>query len=108
MGKSRLLGDLGRMAQELRVTALHGAADPFEPATPYHAWRGVFSQLFDLSILSAPDARRRHIYNLLEDEPEVLELAPLLDAVLPLGLPESASTASLMACSIFMSSGLGL
>jgi tetratricopeptide (TPR) repeat protein len=55
----------------------------------------VFSHLFDLSILSAPDARRAHILSLLEDEDEIMPLASLLNAVLPLDLPETEATSQM-------------
>ncbi|HEU4324359.1 MAG TPA: tetratricopeptide repeat protein [Roseiflexaceae bacterium] len=95
MGKSRLLEQLRGLAADLRLTTFTGAGEAAERATPYYIWRGVFSQLFDLNVLSALESRRRHMLNLLEDEEDVRPLAPLLNSVLPLELPENEITARL-------------
>jgi len=84
IGKSRLVDELRRQTDSLGLTAFSGAGDAIEKSTLYHAWRGVFSQLLDLEILTSPEARRRHILDLLDLEPELLRLAPLLNEVLPL------------------------
>lgn len=57
IGKSRLASDLRAQAQALGVTALLGSSDAIEMATPYHAWRPIITQLFDLDAL--PDDRPR-------------------------------------------------
>ena len=89
MGKSRLVDELRRQAESLGLTAFSGAGDAIEKSTLYYAWRGVFSQLLDLEIIASPEARRRHVLDLLDLEPELLRLAPLLNEVLPLlDLPE--------------------
>ncbi|GAB4211872.1 MAG: hypothetical protein OHK0022_46960 [Roseiflexaceae bacterium] len=95
MGKSRLLEQLRGLAADLRLTSFTGAGEAAERSTPYYIWRGVFSQLFDLNVLSALESRRRHMLNLLEDEEDVRPLAPLLNSVLPLELPENEVTAPL-------------
>lgn len=48
IGKSRLVADLIQQAQDHKITVLVGAGDAIEKSTPYHAWRPVFSQLFNL------------------------------------------------------------
>jgi class 3 adenylate cyclase/tetratricopeptide (TPR) repeat protein len=96
MGKSRLLEHVRAHASGLRLTTFSGAGEAAEQTTPYYIWRGVFSQMFDLSVLSAPEARRRHMLDLLEDEDDILPLAPLLNAVLPLDLPDNEITSRLV------------
>jgi len=42
----------------LGVAGLIGTGDAIEKSTPYHAWRPVFSQLFNLESVTDPAARR--------------------------------------------------
>lgn len=95
IGKSRLVNELRKLAWSLGGISFAGAGDTIEKTTFYRAWRGVFSQLLDLEILWNPVDRQRHVLNLLELEPQLLPHAPLLNAVLPLDLPESTFTRSL-------------
>ncbi len=95
LGKSHLVWHTRRKAEDRRITTFIGAADATEQATPYYTWRGIFSRLLDLDVLSSVDDRRTHILSLLEDEPEVLQLAPLLNTVLLLDLPDNAITGQL-------------
>jgi hypothetical protein len=52
IGKSRLLDELVAQAAGQPVRTLVGAADAIRTTTPYHAWRGVFESLFDLTDVS--------------------------------------------------------
>ena len=87
IGKSKLLGELVDQAGSRGLRALVGSGDPIERTTPYHAWRSVFETLAGgadpASVVEA----------LIGDDPAALALAPLLNAVLPLGLAETAATA---------------
>jgi class 3 adenylate cyclase/tetratricopeptide (TPR) repeat protein len=95
MGKSWLIADLIREAIVRRINVFTGGGDALEQATPYYAWRTIFSQLYDIDVLSDQAARRRHMLDLLELEPELLDRAPLLNTVLPLDLPDNNATAAL-------------
>jgi hypothetical protein len=95
MGKTRLIEATCDLAAELGIMVLLGAGDPMEQATPYFAWRDIFSQLLDLGALETPAAQRRRVLDLLANDPDLLPLAPLLGAVLPLDLPETPATAQL-------------
>ena len=95
IGKSRLLADLRQQAISMRLGIFSGAGDAIENSTPYYVWRSVFNQIFDLEVLATTEARRSHILDLLELEPQLLPLAPLLNSVLMLDLPESEVTADL-------------
>ncbi len=94
IGKSRLVADLLEQAHRLGMTTLVGAGDAIEQSTPYHAWRPVFRQLFNLD--ARPEAstlaRRTHVLTLFPTNPELLRLAPLLNAVLSLSLQENNIT----------------
>jgi predicted ATPase len=94
IGKSRLVADLLEQAQALDVTYLIGGGDAIERSTPYHAWRPLFRQLFNLDTRSKANtiARRTQVLSLLPAAPELLRLAPLLNAVLPLSLQENNLT----------------
>jgi class 3 adenylate cyclase/tetratricopeptide (TPR) repeat protein len=95
IGKSRLVDDLRRQAEALRLTVFSGAADAVEKSTTYFAWRSIFNQLYDLGILTNLAARRQHILDLLELEEDLLPLAPLLNGVLLLDLPDTDVTAQM-------------
>jgi class 3 adenylate cyclase len=88
IGKSRLLDDLVTQATGQPVTMLVGAADAIRTTTPYHAWRGVFESLFDLTEVSEPRMRRTRVLEWLRGRPNLERLAPLLGDVLPLDLPQ--------------------
>lgn len=94
-GKSHLVDDLRRQADRMRVGVFTATADQVERLTPYHAWRNVFSQMFDLSLMEDPDSQRRHLLALLDFEDELVDLAPLLNPVLPFNLPDSELTAQM-------------
>lgn len=93
IGKTRLIEDLRRQAEAMHITVFHGEASAIETTTPYFIWQAIFSQMLDVNTLDQPEARRRHILNLLEDLPDLLDLAPLLNNVLPLDMPETHATA---------------
>lgn len=95
IGKSRLVGEALRLAREAGITSLVGAGDAIECTTPYHAWRPLFNTLFDLDSVTEPEARPAHILARLAAFPDLVRLAPLLDSVLPLELPDNEVTAQL-------------
>lgn len=96
IGKSELVGILPEQARTSGVTCLVGAGDAIEKSTPYHAWRSVFSQLFQLDTLPDDDeTRRNQVMAQLAADPAAVRLAPLLNAVLPLDWPENELTAQM-------------
>jgi class 3 adenylate cyclase/tetratricopeptide (TPR) repeat protein len=88
IGKSRLLDELVTQAADQPVRMLVGAADAIRTTTPYHAWRGVFESLFDLTDVNQPNLRRTRVLNWLRRWPDLERLAPLLSDILPLDLPQ--------------------
>ncbi len=96
IGKSRLVSELLEGAARVAVRRLSGAGDAIEKSTPYHAWRSVFTQLFEWDTLPADtlrDARRAHMLTQLP--PGMEERAPLLNVVLPLDWPDNELTAQM-------------
>ncbi|MGH2593828.1 MAG: adenylate/guanylate cyclase domain-containing protein, partial [Anaerolineae bacterium] len=96
IGKSRLVEDLLRQSLVLGVAGLIGAGDAIEKSTPYHAWRPVFSQLFNLEFVTDPAARRAQVLTRLQSDPNLLRVAPLLNAVLSLDLPDNDLTGQMI------------
>ena len=100
IGKSHLLQFARAEAAKTGLTTFLATADAVERTTPYFAWRSVFNQLFDLSVFAQMEnlpASQRHLLDLLaaEDDPTLLNFAPLLNPVLPFNLPENEYTHSL-------------
>jgi class 3 adenylate cyclase/tetratricopeptide (TPR) repeat protein len=93
-GKSRLVAELVDQALATEVPVLAGAGDAVERNIPWHPWRELFGRLpaFDGADLAT---RRRLVLELLGPDPELADLAPLLNPVLGLELPENARSAEL-------------
>jgi class 3 adenylate cyclase len=95
IGKSRLLTDLFERAHAQGVRSLTGAGDAIEKSTPYYAWRPIFTHLMGLVGVDDIEERRARVLAHVQAEPALARLAPLLNSVLPLDLPESQLTAQL-------------
>ena len=93
-GKSRLVAELVDQAAAAGVPVLAGAGDAIERNTPWHAWRELFGRLPALDIQDKA-ACRQVVLDLLGPDPELRDLAPLLNPVLSLELPETPRSAEL-------------
>src|SRR5919107_1498972 len=93
-GKSRLVAELVDQAAAAGVPVLAGAGDAIERNTPWHAWRELFARLAPFDARD-PEARRRAVLELPGPDPADHDLAPLLNPVLALDLPETDATAEL-------------
>ncbi|MGD8855227.1 MAG: adenylate/guanylate cyclase domain-containing protein, partial [Chloroflexota bacterium] len=102
-GKTLFLTEARRLAARKRLEIFEGAGNSLEHNVPYHAWRPVFHQLFEVDpFLLDKRARRTHV---LRQLPPIrgergfpafaIRLAPLLNVVLPLDLPENETTAGM-------------
>jgi tetratricopeptide (TPR) repeat protein len=92
IGKSQLVNNLKRQAEAMRVGTFVGSGNAIERAASYHGWRGVFGQMFDISIMTDPQAQQLHLRNLLEDEPDIWERVALLNPILPFNMPDNELT----------------
>lgn len=92
MGKSRLLAYAAEGARARGFRLLCGRGDATESATVYHAWRSVFATWLGLAPTTTAEARRAALLARLAQVPGALELAPLLNPVLLLSLPETERT----------------
>jgi class 3 adenylate cyclase/tetratricopeptide (TPR) repeat protein len=90
IGKSRLVLELLGLAERHGMKAILGSADSAETATPYLAWRAIIEKVLELP--PAPELRPGHVLERLRARPGLERLAPLLNDVLPLGLPGSDVT----------------
>jgi class 3 adenylate cyclase/tetratricopeptide (TPR) repeat protein len=91
LGKSRLLAAVGDEATRLEVPVHHVAGDAIDRSTSYQAWQPLFAALLR-------DEQRRPVEvarDLLAASPDLHELLPLLDAVVPIDVAEDARTAAL-------------
>jgi class 3 adenylate cyclase/tetratricopeptide (TPR) repeat protein len=95
IGKSRLVSDALQRAQALQVPDWIVNGDAIESATPYYAWRSVFSQLFGLEAAGDVHTRRQLVLSRLQTDPDLLGITPLLNAVLPLDFPDNEYTEQL-------------
>lgn len=104
IGKSRLTEELIRQAASLNVRTFVGGGDSIEKNSSYHAWRSVFSKLFDIEeILNHPQLTEedriaihdKTIDKLNEIDPDLVRYAPLLDVVLPPVIPENEFTSAM-------------
>ncbi|MEA3208313.1 MAG: hypothetical protein QOE70_1370 [Chthoniobacter sp.] len=95
IGKSRLLADFESEAAARGVVVYAGAGDAIEKTTPHHAWRPLFRQLFEIEAHSSAKDCHAQVLERLRGEPEGLRLAPLLNGVLALDLPDNGATADM-------------
>ncbi|MES2571528.1 MAG: AAA family ATPase, partial [Verrucomicrobiota bacterium] len=96
IGKSRLVRHLAERARHHGVAMLVGVADAVERSTPYYAWRSVFRSLFQLDEGDKNlETARDRVGRELAFDPELAALAPLLNVVLSVDLPETPATAAM-------------
>jgi class 3 adenylate cyclase/tetratricopeptide (TPR) repeat protein len=104
IGKSRLFEELIRQAEILDVRMFVGNGDPIEKASPYHAWRPIFNQIFDLGEPAANSdfAEEPHtsmednvVAKLAEIDADLTRYAPLVDVVLPVPIPDNELTSAM-------------
>ena len=97
MGKSQLVTELRAMARAREIPCLAGAGDPVERATPYFAWRGIFSHILGLDGIDPADARalRDHVARRVVGDPLLERLAPLLRNVIDVDIEDTELTAAM-------------
>jgi len=90
IGKSALASDLIRTARSFDVQILLGAALPVAQAS-YQAWRDVISEVLGLTDIRSLERRQEMVRKRLAKWPEFAEWEALLNSVLDLQFPETAS-----------------
>lgn len=92
IGKSSLIANWLEDVSDRNVDILNGSGDVVEQSTPYHAWAPVFHHFFQWDSLPPErELQQAHILARLEAL-GLAARAPLLNAVLPLDLPENDLT----------------
>jgi len=95
VGKSLLVQELFVRAGSLgteKIVSLFSNGDAIEQSTPYFVWRAIFERLIRWDAADEINPAERVISQL---EPAARPLAPLLNAVLPVNLPENDLTEQL-------------
>jgi len=102
IGKSRLVADLVEVAEENGISYWVGVGDAIEKSTPYLAWRPIFARYFGLDGLSEnarvdeyEEVHQQFMARLAEVDPSLVPMAPLLNIVLPIEIPDNEHTISL-------------
>ncbi len=95
IGKTSFVGHVAALAASHSVRPLLGSGDPIDQNTPYFAWQPVLKDLYGLGEDLDQVACREQVLAVLAADREDLRLAPLLNAFLPLGFPESELTGPL-------------
>ena len=99
VGKSCLLenfsGQIAKLNGEGKsITCWRSSADSIRQSTPYHVWDSVFRQALLLHDVPV-EAQRDRALAKISSRPDLLALAPLLNVVVPLAIPETESTKAL-------------
>jgi class 3 adenylate cyclase/tetratricopeptide (TPR) repeat protein len=89
IGKSTLIGFTVAQAQLLGFRPLIGKCSSIEKQTPYFAWRSVFAELFEVDAMEHPLERQAKVVARLGSDPERSKLAPLLNPLLGIQLPDN-------------------
>lgn len=97
MGKSRLVEDLLLDASVLDITSLVVTGNAIEKSTPFHAWHQAFTHLFKIDLHAMENnTQAKHVLAHLSVDPELLQLAPLLNPILHIDLPDNDLTAQMI------------
>ena len=91
IGKSYLVRDL--VSQANGIPILVGAGNAIEQSTPYHAWRSVFENIFELDLgMDSEQRREKAVKWLRELDENLLDRVPLLASVLSFEMQDNALT----------------
>jgi class 3 adenylate cyclase/tetratricopeptide (TPR) repeat protein len=95
IGKSRLIEYLLVKARKFNVPCLLGGGDAVEASRAYYGWQSVFQTLFRIDPLASTEAQTQRVTSALQDQADLLSLAPLLSSVLPIRLSENEITSQM-------------
>lgn len=96
IGKSALLEDFLKQRDRVQTGWLWGAGTAIEQSKPYHAWQSVLGTVLHLTPGDPLPQQRQRVLDQLRSYPAaVQQLAPLLNGILPLDLPETEATRAL-------------
>lgn len=90
IGKSVIMDAFVKAASRTMIFTSQGEA--IEKSTPYYPLKSIFIKRLGLSNIDNLKARREKVLQLLEEDEELYQLAPLLNSILPIDLPENDLT----------------
>jgi class 3 adenylate cyclase len=94
IGKSTLIRKWSQAAELAGVRLVSGAAEAIQAATPYFIWKNILETLF--KIPSSGTAEQRRSYFLATCQGAAwAHLAPLLEDILEIGIPDNSITAQM-------------
>jgi class 3 adenylate cyclase len=94
IGKSTLIRKWSQAAELAGVRLVTGAAEAIQAATPYFIWKNILETLFKIPSSGTPEQRR--LYFLATCQGAVwAHLAPLLEDILEIGIPDNSITAQM-------------
>jgi len=92
IGKSKLVSDLQDQLPRHGLQGLFGAGDAVERSLPYFAWQPICAECLGVDLQADAATRRAAVQEKLAPYPALARLAPLLNSLLPLELPETPLT----------------
>lgn len=92
IGKSRLLNDFARSAQDAHIAIARGYASAIEKSTPYFAWRHLLVAMIEADPAAGNHFPHDILAARLKQEPTLTSWLPVLGDILPIGLPETLLT----------------
>ncbi len=92
IGKSRLMAEAKARAAELGVPVLVGEASAIERDTPYFVWREVVAKVTGVERGMSTEQAREAVLTFVAADPEWSALAPLLNVLLSIELPDTERT----------------
>lgn len=95
MGKSRLIAEVIRLAEERNVFGYGGECQSYGTSTSYLVWQNIWRAFFDLDAASSVAHQIESLERqLAEIDPALLPRLPLLGTVLNLPIPDNELTGS--------------
>jgi adenylate cyclase len=96
MGKSRLIGEIIRLARHKGFVGYGSACQSDGANTPYLVWRGIWSAFFDVDPDLSLLKQKQHLELAVKNRaPARLQALPLLSTVLGISLPDNDFTQTL-------------
>jgi len=95
IGKSALLSYAAAQATALGIYTVEGSGDEVERSTPYLSWHPVLGTIFGFEEGTDAAAKRQRIQDRLAHNPDLLQRAPLLNAIFPIDFEDNEFTAPL-------------
>lgn len=95
IGKTSVVHEWARSAQRRHVNVLVSEVSEIQTSTPYHPWRSVFERLLEVASVRDRATRQAVVARRLAEARLNIDLAPLLNSLLALDLPDNELTSQL-------------